>query len=67
MINRILLLKQDSGFNADPSPANKASLMVLAGLVNAIYSEVVYDQIESDLVERGVLQKDRSNKQDVIM
>lgn len=60
------MMRPGNGFNAEPSQANKASLNVLAGLINGIFSEVIYEQIKDDLIAEGVLEANESNREDVL-
>ena len=55
LINRILLRPSEYGFNTEITKTSLDNLLVLASLVHAIFSEVMFDTFKPILIHNGIL------------
>lgn len=66
MVDRILLNPQNNGFNTIIPKIPMNNLKVLAAMIHGIYSEVMFDIFQELLVKKRILNKDFSNKDEIL-
>lgn len=66
LIDKILMMRPNNGFGADAAPQSLSNLVMLAALIHAIFSEVTYDLFKSEFINRGVLEPNEGNKDEIL-